>query len=107
KPIYGHSYHYRSPERVAEEMRFLKTSYRPDHLWFADDIFALSASWTMRFVDAVETLDARIPFKMQSSCDLMTRPTVAALRRSGCAEAWMGAESGSQKGLDSMAKGIT
>ena len=60
----------------------------------------------MEFADAVEELDARIPFKMQSRCDLMTRGTVDALRRAGCAEVWMGAESGSQKVLDAMDKGL-
>jgi anaerobic magnesium-protoporphyrin IX monomethyl ester cyclase len=105
KPIYGDSYHFRSPESVAQEMRFLKDTLDPDHIWFADDIFALSSQWTMRFAEAVEALDARIPFKMQSRCDLMTRGTVDALRRAGCAEVWMGAESGSQKVLDAMEKG--
>ena len=41
---------------------------------------------------------------MQSRCDLMTRETVGALKRSGCVEVWMGAESGSQKILDAMDK---
>jgi radical SAM superfamily enzyme YgiQ (UPF0313 family) len=36
----------------------------------------------------------------------MTRDTVNALRRAGCAEVWMGAESGSQRILDAMEKGI-
>jgi radical SAM superfamily enzyme YgiQ (UPF0313 family) len=106
KPIYGQSYHYCSPDRVAREMQYLKTHLRPDHIWFADDIFALSAQWTAQFADAVENLQAQIPFKMQSRCDLMTRPTVAALRRAGCSEVWMGAESGSQRILDAMDKGI-
>jgi anaerobic magnesium-protoporphyrin IX monomethyl ester cyclase len=106
KPIYGNAYHARSPHSVASELRQLKRSFDPDHIWFADDIFALSSRWTLQFADAVETLDARIPFKMQSRCDLMTRETVKALRRSGCAEVWMGAESGSQKILDAMDKGI-
>ena len=106
KPVYGNSYHVRSPESVAAEMLFLKSAFRPDHLWFADDIFALSPRWTSEFADAVEQLGARIPFKMQSRCDLMTRSTVAALRRAGCGEVWMGAESGSQRILDAMDKGI-
>jgi radical SAM superfamily enzyme YgiQ (UPF0313 family) len=107
KPVYGHNYHFRSPEQVAGEMLHLKRTLAPEHIWFADDIFALSAQWTERFAEAVEALGARVPFKMQSRCDLMTRPTVDALRRAGCAEVWMGAESGSQKVLDSMEKGIT
>ena len=106
KPIYGQTYHLRSPQRVAEEMHYLKSTLRPDHLWVADDIFALSPQWTWRFAQEVEKREAQIPFKMQSRCDLMTRDTVGALRRAGCVEIWMGAESGSQKILDAMEKGI-
>ncbi len=106
KPIYGSSYHAHSPQRVAAEMLELKRRFQPDHIWFADDIFALSPRWTREFAAAVERLDARIPFKMQSRCDLMTRDTVAALRRAGLEEVWMGAESGSQRILDAMDKDI-
>lgn len=105
KPVFGSSYHFRSPERVACEMLRLKRELRADHIWFADDIFALSPQWTRAFADEVERTGAAIPFKMQSRCDLMTRNTVGALRQAGCAEVWMGAESGSQKVLDAMDKG--
>jgi anaerobic magnesium-protoporphyrin IX monomethyl ester cyclase len=106
KPTYGNNYHVRSPRAIAEEMLFLKKRYAPDHIWFADDIFAISARWTQEFADTVEELDAAIPFKMQSRCDLMTRETVADLKRAGCASVWMGAESGSQRILNAMEKGI-
>jgi anaerobic magnesium-protoporphyrin IX monomethyl ester cyclase len=106
KPVYGNSYHARSPYSVANELRKLKELYQPDHIWFADDIFALSYRWTLEFADAVQSLNAQIPFKMQSRCDLMTRETVKTLRYIGCEEVWMGAESGSQRVLDAMDKGI-
>lgn len=105
KPIWGNAYHVRSAICVAEEMLHLKTWYAPDHIWFADDLFAPSARWTEEFADAVEQLGAVIPFKMQSRCDLMTRKTVADLKRAGCCTVWMGAESGSQRVLDAMEKG--
>lgn len=104
KPIWGDSYHARSARLVAEEMLCVKKHHRPDHIWFADDIFALSGKWTLEFAAMVEKLDASIPFKMQSRCDLMTRDTVHALKRAGCAEVWMGAESGSQRVLGAMDK---
>jgi anaerobic magnesium-protoporphyrin IX monomethyl ester cyclase len=107
KPIYGDKYHVRSPHAVATEMLFLKQTFAPDHIWFADDIFALSPRWTADFSNEVERLGARVPFKMQSRCDLMTRSTVAALARAGCQEVWMGAESGSQRILDAMNKGTS
>lgn len=105
KPIWGDTYHCRSAQLVAREMSEVKARFAPDRLWFADDIFALSQQWTHAFADAVDLLCAQIPFKMQSRCDLMTRETVADLRRAGCEEVWMGVESGAQDILDAMQKG--
>ena len=107
KPIYGDSYHFQSAAAVASQMARLKFELGAEHCWFADDIFALSGKWTRAFADEVERLDAKLPFKMQSRCDLMTRGTVAALRSAGCEEVWMGVESGSQKILDAMDKDVT
>ena len=105
KPVFGSTYHFRSAERVAREMLRMKNEFGAEHIWFTDDIFALSAAWTRAFADAVDEMGAALPFKMQSRCDLMTRDTVSALRGAGCEEVWMGAESGSQKILDAMDKG--
>ncbi len=105
KPIYGDSFSVRSARLVAEEMRHLKRDFSAEHLWFADDIFGLRAKWVRELAWEVEKLDAAVPFKMQSRVDLMTADTVRSLRRAGCAEVWMGAESGSQKILDAMDKG--
>jgi len=105
KPIYGDSFALRSAWSVAEEMRRLKYDFGAEHLWFADDIFGLRAKWVRELALEVEKLDAAVPFKMQSRVDLMTVDTVRALRRAGCAEVWLGVESGSQKILDAMDKG--
>jgi anaerobic magnesium-protoporphyrin IX monomethyl ester cyclase len=105
KPIYGDSFSVRSANSVAQEMRELKHDFGAEYLWFADDIFGLRATWVRDLAREVEELDAAVPFKMQSRVDLMTADNVRALRRAGCAEVWMGAESGSQKILDSMDKG--
>ena len=107
KPIWGENYRCRAASLVAAEMLELETRFHPDHIWFADDIFALSSHWTHEFAAAVEELGACLPFKMQSRCDLMTRETVEDLRRAGCVEVWMGAESGAQQILDAMDKGTT
>ena len=39
KPIWGQRYHVRSPENVVAELAWLKRTYKPDHVWFVDDIF--------------------------------------------------------------------
>lgn len=107
KPIWGQRYAMRSARDVAEEMADIKTRFSPDELWFADDIFGLRDSWLAEFADEIELRDGAIPFSIQSRCDLMSERAVGALRRAGCAEVWLGAESGSQRILDAMDKGIT
>jgi anaerobic magnesium-protoporphyrin IX monomethyl ester cyclase len=107
KPIWGQRYAMRTPSDVAAEMADVKTRFRPDHIWFADDIFGLRSSWVSEFADELIRRDAVIPFTIQSRCELMTEQAVAGLARAGCREVWMGAESGSQRVLDAMEKGIT
>jgi anaerobic magnesium-protoporphyrin IX monomethyl ester cyclase len=107
KPVYGNTYHTRSPDQVIAEIRLLRERYAPDHLWFCDDIFGLKARWLFPFAERVEAEGLATPFLCQTRADLMTEENVRALRRAGCAEAWMGVESGSQAVLDAMDKGIT
>ena len=106
KPIFGDTYQLRPAEDVALEMRLLKEKYGAEHLWFADDIFGLNRHWLRNFARAVEVLDCAMPFKVQARADLINPETAHALKRAGCTEVWMGVESGSQKILDAMDKGI-
>lgn len=105
KPIWGQRYAMRSPANVAEELAMVKKLLRPDHVWFADDIFGLRPEWVTEFAREVRERDAAVPFMIQSRVDLMTDGAVKALAEAGCAEVWLGAESGSQKILDAMEKG--
>jgi anaerobic magnesium-protoporphyrin IX monomethyl ester cyclase len=107
KPLYGTRYAQRSPGDVAAELRLLRETIRPDHVWFADDIFGLSHRWIERFADEVRERDASIPFTIQSRVDLMSPSAVEALRNAGAEEVWMGVESGAQSILDAMDKGTT
>ena len=106
KPISGNKFHLRPASTVAEEMRMLKVSAGVQHIWFGDDVFALDRHWVQRFAQEVAKRDAAVPFKIQSRADLMSESTVQHLKAAGCAEVWMGVESGSQAVLDAMDKGL-
>ena len=106
KPISGNKFHLRPAAIVADEMRLLKNA-GVEHVWFGDDVFALNHHWLDEFAEEVEKRDAAIPFKIQSRADLMSEQTVRNLKRAGCAEVWMGVESGSQAILNAMDKGLT
>jgi anaerobic magnesium-protoporphyrin IX monomethyl ester cyclase len=105
KPIWGNHYLQRSPFEVAAEMTHLKRAFNPDHIWFADDIFGFRVDWVTQFAAATRAAGAQIPFNIQTRADLISERMALALRDAGCKEAWIGAESGSQKILDSMNKG--
>jgi anaerobic magnesium-protoporphyrin IX monomethyl ester cyclase len=108
KPIYGNRYNSRSPENVITEIKLLKDLHHIDHIWFCDDIFGLKPGWVIEFARLLQKENIKIRFKIQSRADLLAdEETVKALAASGCENVWIGAESGSQKILDAMDKGIT
>ena len=108
KPIYGNRYNARSPQNVMQEIKMLKEKFEFDHIWFCDDIFGLKPNWVNEFAELVEQENLNFKFKIQSRADLLLQENyVMALARAGCDNVWMGAESGSQKILDAMEKGIT
>jgi anaerobic magnesium-protoporphyrin IX monomethyl ester cyclase len=106
KPISGNRFHLRPAAAVAEEMDLLKRM-GVEHIWFGDDIFALNHHWVEQFAAEVTKRDAAVPFKVQSRADLMSEETARNLKAAGCAEVWMGVESGAQAILDAMDKGLT
>ncbi|MGO9933278.1 MAG: B12-binding domain-containing radical SAM protein [Steroidobacteraceae bacterium] len=107
KPIWGNQYLQRDPNDVAAEMAHLKRAFNPGHIWFADDIFGFRVDWVTKFAAATKAADAQVPFSIQTRADLISEVMARALRDAGCQEAWIGAESGSQRVLDAMNKGTT
>lgn len=105
KPIWGHHYNQRSPQDVAAEMTYLKRTFTPDHLWMADDIFGFHIDWVTELAAELAASDGSIPFMIQTRADLSSERMAKALAAAGCVEAWIGAESGSQRVLDRMTKG--
>ncbi|MFN7975505.1 MAG: radical SAM protein [Acidobacteriota bacterium] len=105
KPIFSNRYGHHGAERIARDVALLRARYGADHVWFADDIFGLAPGWLASFAE--HSRGAGVPYKCLSRADLLDDGAVAALRASGCAELWIGAESGSQRILDAMEKDVT
>jgi anaerobic magnesium-protoporphyrin IX monomethyl ester cyclase len=106
KPIYGQRYATRTPKAVVDEIAWLKDRYAPDHLWIVDDVFGLKPGWVEEFAALLEERNARVPFRCLMRADQVTPSVAAALAAAGCRMLWMGAESGSQRVLDAMEKGL-
>lgn len=106
KPIYGQRYATRTPESVAGEVAWLRRQFNPDHLWYVDDVFGLKPGWVEEFAERITQQGRPLPFRCLMRADQVTPDVARALARAGCTMLWMGAESGSQKVLDAMEKGL-
>ncbi len=106
KPIYGQRYATRSPQAVAREIAWLREQFNPDHLWIVDDVFGLKPGWLDEFASLAAAGGVPLPFRCLMRADQVTPDVANALVRAGCRMLWMGAESGSQKVLDAMEKGL-
>jgi anaerobic magnesium-protoporphyrin IX monomethyl ester cyclase len=107
RAVYGGTYRRRKPHQVAEEMLVLKNTYQPDMIWFVDDVFTIHHRWLKEFADAVKTLNAFIPYEIISRADRLNEEVILTLKESGCKRIWIGAESGSQKIIDSMDRRVS
>jgi radical SAM superfamily enzyme YgiQ (UPF0313 family) len=106
KPIYGQRYATRSPQAVAKEIAWLREHFAPDHLWIVDDVFGLKPGWVQEFAAAIADQGPPLPFRCLMRADQLTADVARGLAAAGCRMLWMGAESGSQKVLDAMEKGL-
>lgn len=100
--VYGQSYRRRSPQKVVAEMKNIQEVYKPDQLWFVDDVFTVSYKWLREFVAELKKEKVLIPYECISRADRMNQEVLDLLKESGCFRVWIGAESGSQKVLDAM-----
>ncbi len=107
KPIWGNRYLQRQAADVAAEMTHLRREFGVDHVWFSDDIFGLRVDWVEEFGRLAKAQGGGVPFTIQTRADLVGPAMARALREANCVEAWIGAESGSQRILDAMQKGTT
>lgn len=104
--VYGNTHRRRSPGNVADEVEMLLERYRPDQLWYADDVFTIKPSWTLAYARELADRGIRAPFECITRADRLNDEVVEALARMGCFRVWIGSESGSQKILDAMHRGV-
>ena len=106
--VYGYSHRRRTPERVAEEVSWIVENYAPDQLWYADDVFTISHPWLHRYSQELSKRGLHLPFETITRADrLQSEAAVKVLSELGCYRIWIGSESGSQRILDAMERGVT
>jgi radical SAM superfamily enzyme YgiQ (UPF0313 family) len=104
---YGKTHRRRSPENVAREVEWIRERYQPDMLWMADDVFTIHHGWIKSYLHEMTRRGIRIPFECITRADRLSSEMADALAELGCFRVWIGSESGSQRILDAMERGVT
>jgi anaerobic magnesium-protoporphyrin IX monomethyl ester cyclase len=76
-------------------------------LWIADDVFTIHHGWLKEFSAEMGRRRIRIPFECISRADRVNPEVADTLAALGCFRIWIGSESGSQRILDAMQRGVT
>ncbi len=105
--VYGHTHRRRSPASVAAEVEWLLERYEPDMLWIADDVFTIHHGWIFEYAAELKRRRIRIPFECITRADRVNERIAATLKELGCMRVWIGSESGSQRILNAMERGVT
>ena len=106
--IAGNRWRARTPENVLREMRLLVGRYGVREVAFVDDLFTLNLERVRRFCRLVREEGLDVGWGCSTRADLLSsHPEMAEwLRSAGCHTLYIGAESGSQRVLNLMRKGI-
>ncbi len=106
--VFGFSHRRRSVWDVAGELEHIRDRYQPDQVWYADDVFTINHRWLFDYAAELKRRDLRLPFETISRADRMMKEEVLeTLAELGCYRIWIGSESGSQRILDAMERGVT
>jgi len=103
---YGQTHRRRSPSGVADEAEWILSRYGPEMLWYADDVFTIHHGWTLRYAAELKRRGIHVPFECITRADRMNPRIADTLADMGCSRVWIGSESGSQRVLDAMARGV-
>jgi radical SAM superfamily enzyme YgiQ (UPF0313 family) len=104
---FGKTHRRRSPQGVVDEVEWILNRYQPEMLWMADDVFTIHPGWILEYAAEMKRRGLRVPFECITRADRLDARMAAALAGLGCFRVWIGSESGSQRVLDAMQRGVT
>lgn len=103
--LFGNKVRMRKPQKVYEEMKYIKETFDITHFFFYDECFGLDKKWLLEFLRLIMKLD--IKFFCMSRANLIFEPRIREMKKAGLVKMSVGVESGNQQILDNEKKDIT
>lgn len=103
---FGRGFRGQSPDALVADMTRLHVDFGINAVYFIDDVMTYDRDRTMAFAEAMIAAQLPMQFVVQTRPDLIDLPMLTALKRAGCAAIKMGVESGSDRVLKRIRKGV-
>ncbi|MCU0666213.1 MAG: B12-binding domain-containing radical SAM protein [Candidatus Omnitrophica bacterium] len=104
---HGYEIRERSIKDVVDELEFLKRNYKIEAFWILDDTFVIRPERVFEFCEQIKKRKLNLTWACQARVNYLTDSVAKKLKESGCVQVDLGVESGSQKVLNAIKKGIT
>ena len=104
--LWGRSIRVRSPEHIMTEL-FILRDLGVHNIHFEAELFTVNRDMVMRLCEMIQETGLKIRWTCNSRVDMVDKEMLVAMKKAGC---WMiswGIESGSQRILNNVKKGIT
>jgi radical SAM superfamily enzyme YgiQ (UPF0313 family) len=105
--VFGKTHRRRKPAGVVDEVEWLLRTHHPDMVWIADDVFTIHHGWLRAYAAEMRKRGLHVPFECITRADRLNTEAADLLAELGCFRLWIGSESGSQRILDAMERGVT
>ena len=105
--LFGKKFRGRSPENVVDEMEHVISEYKARTIEFADDEFTLNRKRVEGICYEIRKRGLDVFWACSSRVDTISKDLLKKMKRAGCFLIYYGIESGSQRILNFIRKGIT
>jgi radical SAM superfamily enzyme YgiQ (UPF0313 family) len=103
----GTGFRTRSPEKVIDELEWLRDVHKADIFAFYDDTFTFNMSRAYKICEEIKNRGLDLPWDCRTRVDRIDPKILVKMREANCQLVHFGVESGSQKMLNLMKKGTT
>ncbi len=105
--IWGKQYTYFGADRIIAEIEYLMKEYGARGIYFREDNFTLNLKRTENFCESLIRKNIDVSWACETRVSNLSEDLIRLMRAAGCKAVYLGVESGSQKVLNELNKGIT
>lgn len=107
RAMFGGLVRYRNPMHVVDEIQLLKEKYKIDSFFVFDDTFTVKKEHVNSICNELIERKLGLMWGCQTRVNLINRDMVSIMKKAGCIQLEFGVESGSDRMLKLIRKGIT